>query len=189
MTLIGARPLAGSPPHTRGAGFISECQAGNGGITPAYAGSSSRRFSRCSSRRGSPPHTRGAGMTEKPLKSNHRITPAYAGSSDLAAILQGADRDHPRIRGEQILSLRSDCNVWGSPPHTRGAVRVDILVQDTGGITPAYAGSSLCFFVYNPGCWDHPRIRGEQFLSMALGGRIKGSPPHTRGAGLMTRRR
>ena len=25
-------------------------------------------------------------------------------------------------------------------------------------------------------------MRGEQFLSMALGGRIKGSPPHARGA-------
>jgi len=88
---------------------------------------------------------------------------------------------HPRIRGEDIVLAMSIRPVRGSPPHTRGRCRTDLLHVRGGGFTPAYAGKIKH---KNKGCIlveVHPRIRGEDKALYSAPDMLIGSPPHTRG--------
>ena len=152
--------MSGSPPHTRGkvgpllGGYLLP------GITPAYAGKSRcyvplchiswdhprirgekahRAGSACLSS-GSPPHTRGKGGYVLRRRVRHGITPAYAGKSGMNPSLLLLRRDHPRIRGEKSSSPAKMILLPGSPPHTRGKERNDVICLATPRITPAYAG-------------------------------------------------
>ena len=90
-------------------------------------------------------------------------------------------RDHPRICGEKLISVKGESRPVGSPPHMRGKASVRSGTVRAGRITPAYAGKSTArrraylFF------WDHPRICGEKPLEEHGGAVITGSPPHMRG--------
>ena len=71
--------------------------------------------------KGSSPHTRGARSWLAPLRLAPRIIPAYAGSTPAGPPQVGAEKDHPRIRGEHILGCLGISEALGSSPHTRGA--------------------------------------------------------------------
>ncbi len=69
--------------------------------------------------------------------------------------------DHPRIRGEHaIWPLRTTAQS-GSPPHTRGTLRLELEEARHHRITPAYAGNTDNFRNSSLYQADHPRIRGE----------------------------
>ena len=111
---------------------------------------------------GSSPHTRGAPRTVR----GHADPPV----------------DHPRIRGEHLLPLRLNNICRGSSPHTRGARDTPCCEIRLFGIIPAYAGSTCRLVLFCYASRDHPRIRGEHFLSFFRDARLLGSSPHTRGA-------
>ena len=111
---------------------------------------------------GSPPHARGAGLCVERMLDRSGITPACAGSRDLSAANNQAQRDHPRMRGEQLLRYEENGGDTGSPPHARGAARCCVGLQLHAGITPACAGSRLRTTPAPTPDWDHPRMRGEQ---------------------------
>ena len=91
-------------------------------------------------------------------------------------------RDHPRIRGEHLMSVVEMSVVRGSSPHTRGALLHLVGELGPGGIIPAYAGSTPSVPAA-PCCrGDHPRIRGEHTSASAVMTPRAGSSPHTRGA-------
>ena len=116
----GSRTI-GSPPHARGAATTAGTQYWQQGITPACAGSSTRRRPAWRSCRdhprmrgeqirycnlicfgqGSPPHARGADSFNNHVLLPPGITPACAGSSYRQPWITTAHRDHPRMRGEQ----------------------------------------------------------------------------------------
>ena len=57
-----------------------------------------------------------------------------------------------------------------------------LILLPSGGIIPAYAGSTRNWlFVFYPER-DHPRIRGEHLCDPSVANLISGSSPHTRGA-------
>ena len=90
--------------------------------------------------------------------------------------------DHPRIRGEHLVTRDQTLVVGGSSPHTRGA-RWSWSVRRAGdGIIPAYAGSTAGSFFWRRTWSDHPRIRGEHVAEIEGEGSLVGSSPHTRGA-------
>ena len=70
----------------------------------------------------------------------------------------------------------------GSSPHTRGAHRDSFHFALWVGIIPAYAGSTARSGSRSCRLRDHPRIRGEHFISWVLLAPFPGSSPHTRGA-------
>ena len=157
------RPLRrrGSSPHTRGARSQQPGRADDGGIIPAYAGSTARcRWLSCPGRDhprirgehlavhvdrggfgGSSPHTRGARLRQPRQGQRPGIIPAYAGSTPCRVRLGGRGADHPRIRGEHWVAWVVSWPLTGSSPHTRGALK-------STSTPPATLG-------------DHPRIRGE----------------------------
>ena len=69
----------------------------------------------------------------------------------------------------------------GSPPHTRGIRLIKGANGSQGRITPAHAGNTLFASPYIMLAGDHPRTRGEYFISDPHSRRALGSPPHTRG--------
>ena len=127
------RRRRGSSPHTRGARAASGRRRRQGGIIPAYAGSTamseweasevadhprirgehSSTSSTATSVSGSSPHTRGAQLDVWTTYCWNGIIPAYAGST-CTSRLPGARRwDHPRIRGEHTWK---SLQYQGSPP-------------------------------------------------------------------------
>ena len=90
--------------------------------------------------------------------------------------------DHPRIRGEHLTMRNTNPTEPGSSPHTRGARAHETRRGFSGGIIPAYAGSTAFASPHFALSTDHPRIRGEHGVSAYNFTRQAGSSPHTRGA-------
>ena len=131
------------------------------GITPACAGNTFLLFLLCSRvgdhprmrgeygfvnengelNEGSPPHARGIRRPGCTDPGPGGITPACAGNTKISSSGVLSRRDHPRMRGEYLVSRLSVGDVTGSPPHARGILDI---------------------FVYrDPDPGDHPRMRGE----------------------------
>ena len=171
----------GSSPHTRGAHPPLAEGADAGRIIPAYAGSTAvTEFHEGAGRdhprirgehsaarkqrihlRGSSPHTRGAHPQSRKLSVFPRIIPAYAGSTCRPGSGRRRRPDHPRIRGEHLMTLLAWSASWGSSPHTRGARPRILGFLFREWIIPAYAGSTLEARNQDIVKQDHPRIRGE----------------------------
>ena len=133
------------------------------GITPAYAGKSTRPFSSghengdhprvCGEKQktppwgvekgGSPPRMRGKGVQPRDKRVAVRITPAYAGKRGRTSICLCNIRDHPRVCGEKVFLIVGIPKARGSPPRMRGKVSQCLFGLVPYGITPAYAGKRL----------------------------------------------
>ena len=195
-------PTMGSSPHTRGAQIMQTWTVVPDGIIPAYAGSTlpsclvaplpwdhprirgeHRTEQPCLGRfSGSSPHTRGALPKCRVTRIVEGIIPAYAGSTSEQQDPVFFPRDHPRIRGEHLMSAMDNMLRMGSSPHTRGALGKSTQGLRDRGIIPAYAGSTH-LDVNRPRCTrDHPRIRGEHQMISPRFQKYLGSSPHTRGA-------
>ena len=131
---------------------------------------------------GSPPHMRGAHADMGPPARRKGITPAYAGSTGVVAFDIAKQRDHPRICGEHLGPGKNAVDIYGSPPHMRGAPQKLLTDTEKCWITPAYAGSTIMRMRGRSGERDHPRICGEHGLVGVGVGAVCGSPPHMRGA-------
>ena len=136
----GRSKMEGSPPLARGTEMRGHFGAESMGITPACAGNSllwprtcrpwwdhprlrgeqpSRRYADAV-QIGSPPLARGTGIVLRALRARYRITPACAGNRPHSLSAASASRDHPRLRGEQMLHAVTCAQQRGSPPLARG---------------------------------------------------------------------
>ena len=113
-------------------------------------------------------------MSKSSSVSLGRIIPAYAGSTNGLVVFSLDPQDHPRIRGEHRQEGRSQGLVWGSSPHTRGALEVGDPQGRPSWIIPAYAGSTVGVRLVPARQPDHPRIRGEHTWKSL---QYQGSPP------------
>ena len=71
------------------------------------------------------------------------ITPAYAGKSLSGAGCIRAEKDHPRLCGEKMITARRMQASSGSPPPMRGKEGANHERVEQCRITPAYAGKSI----------------------------------------------
>ena len=83
--------------------------------------------------------------------------------------------------GEKSTGLDATSETIGSPP--RGRRKVVEMWQSASdpGITPAWAGKSLCCCLVHRFPGDHPRMGGEKPFLFYGGSSDSGSPPHGRG--------
>ena len=133
---------------------------------------------------GSPPHARGREKVRCLVSKPSRITPACAGKSQGLSAQRHPKRDHPRMRGEEGSVRRFFHHPAGSPPHARGRVHLVNVVVLQVGITPACAGKSRRGGHKGYNTRDHPRMRGEEFVTATPKAGTPGSPPHARGRGV-----
>ena len=152
----------GSPPPMRGKVRPVHLFRHGIGITPAYAGKSSRNPLRlwrmrdhprlcgekgkigihCKDAVGSPPPMRGKEVRTATCSGHTGITPAYAGKRSKICICHIQHKDHPRLCGEKKLETVCNEVCIGSPPPMRGKDGTAHGRQQRHGITPAYAGKS-----------------------------------------------
>ena len=174
----------GSPPLARGTDKLQGSTQRRVGITPACAGNSHRdsplgrrirdhprlRGEQIAggladlTREGSPPLARGTVTTCPRERKYAGITPACAGNSPEQPHCLLRKKDHPRLRGEQSMGRLQGRNQAGSPPLARGTDFERRYGRAYRGITPACAGNRNPACPYAHGVWDHPRLRGEQFM-------------------------
>ena len=128
-----------------------------------------------------PPHGRGKVACADQTIQPDGITPAWAGKRDSATVAAALSRDHPRVGGEKPLGKVQQCVLLGSPPHGRGKGGLLSGGLHDLGITPAWAGKSLCWCSNTSGPRDHPRVGGEKGGPLAALRRNRGSPPRGRG--------
>ena len=88
------------------------------------------------------------------------------------------------MRGEHGAISTAPDFPWGSSPHARGAPLPGPRPRPRVGIIPACAGSTREANMVGDGPRDHPRMRGEHYLSLRFPKRRVGSSPHARGAPL-----
>ncbi len=206
--LVAATCPTGSSPPTRGAPGEARPADPHRRIIPAYAGSTTWRGSGSGSSsdhprlrgehvrstpvasaiRGSSPPTRGAPRRDPHREACRGIIPAYAGSTARTGGPCRPHRDHPRLRGEHMLSTLMGENMPGSSPPTRGAPYRFERGRGLLGIIPAYAGSTAQDSRTASRIGDHPRLRGEHSCVHFFVDDYQGSSPPTRGARVRGRR-
>ena len=174
----------GSPPHARG-----RLEAGHGhldelGITPACAGKTDGVFGECGrdldhprmrgedvdkfifpvANKGSPPHARGRHLDDRVWVRGERITPACAGKTESAGGKPVVKRDHPRMRGEDVVFLLLGMSIPGSPPHARGRRREHLTAVNPPMDHPRMRGEDRtpCSGVLNP-LWITPACAGKTY--------------------------
>ena len=86
------------------------------------------------------------------------------------------------MRGEHKISRGTLASCEGSSPHARGALLNGLKSMWDEGIIPACAGSTYAKIIDSLPRRDHPRMRGEHTVTVALTGDWQGSSPHARGA-------
>ncbi len=153
--------IRGSPPLARGTASSRISNAAVRRITPACAGNSCTRLpepppwrdhprlrgeqahdSQGQGRsRGSPPLARGTEGRTGQQHNRAGITPACAGNSHRRLYNIERRRDHPRLRGEQMVFSGTIGSMVGSPPLARGTDLMDSKVISAIRITPACAGN------------------------------------------------
>ena len=130
---------------------------------------------------------RGKADEQRALLTSLRITPAYAGKRAFPIDLVPANKDHPRLCGEKVITVLAFGLMIGSPPPMRGKVPKNVYRARSVRITPAYAGKSCHFRQGDFHSWDHPRLCGEKYFSRRCEIAHCGSPPPMRGKVISTR--
>ena len=174
--------LMGSLPRVRGKDDHPLNPLAGHGITPAYAGKSSRNETCwhrpwdhprvCGEKAGlvfqlacplgSPPRMRGKVGSCVCSKDKFWITPAYAGKSMAHLHPACVGGDHPHVCGEKDKTSVELAPGAGSPPRVRGKAGAAGPCTGGAGITPAYAGKRLWETPLLCRNGDHPRVYGEK---------------------------
>ena len=130
---------------------------------------------------GSPPHGRGKAFSVLRRQFRFRITPAWAGKRRQWEPCPSPERDHPRVGGEKDVSPCRASVPVGSPPHGRGKDGKFIRINESTGITPAWAGKRKEQLDGVKKSEDHPRMGGEKAPAAGHCSTDTGSPPRGRG--------
>ena len=191
----------GSSPHARGTRVLHGLCDGVGGIIPACAGNTKlaeygfrlggdhprmrgehiKYAVEGATSQGSSPHARGTPDAHWRHPHDRGIIPACAGNTGLGALLLCVYWDHPRMRGEHVYDLYLSWQGRGSSPHARGTPSWREVRDMLCGIIPACAGNTRPRQAGNRPDGDHPRMRGEHYLTNVDDLQVVGSSPHARG--------
>ena len=199
-----ARPapaVRGSPPHGRGPPEARPSADSGGGLTPAWAGTTSSSASAATTpwahprmggdhssgtfhtalHKGSPPHGRGPPRSVAPRPAARGLTPAWAGTTRRDRRRMGCRRAHPRMGGDHLPTGKGYWTESGSPPHGRGPPLAGAHAGHRGGLTPAWAGTTPSRGPGGAESGAHPRMGGDHAQPAGRLADGAGSPPHGRG--------
>ena len=147
------------------------------------SGEQTRRRKSYRRRRGSSPRARGTAGTDIYRMAVRRFIPACAGNRARALIPRPPSPVHPRVRGEQTLTLVLSGTGHGSSPRARGTADWLSAAHRCRRFIPACAGNRACAALAAGLKPVHPRVRGEQRNPLMSHIRLTGSSPRARGTG------
>ena len=135
---------------------------------------------------GSSPRVRGTVQLTAQILSPCRFIPACAGNSRNRSCTDRTQPVHPRVCGEQRISIVQDRKSDGSSPRVRGTDGRRQIPFDTWRFIPACAGNRAAVTATVVGTSVHPRVCGEQSGSRRLWPDPAGSSPRVRGTAAKT---
>ena len=110
---------------------------------------------------GTPPRARGRLIDHRDKGAPSGNTPACAGKTSAWPRTEHSQREHPRVRGEDVSRRIADQSLLGTPPRARGRRFFRAFSPAGSGNTPACAGKTTFGLSSNVRTWEHPRVRGE----------------------------
>ena len=191
----------GSPPRGRGRLVRHVEHLPVGGLTPAWAGTTSAGPSpgtptwahprvggddaaqtHCiHGHEGSPPRGRGRRLSWPASDGGRGLTPAWAGTTGSWSGNGAQSRAHPRVGGDDSSLMRRRLLAAGSPPRGRGRRELDVALLPGVGLTPAWAGTTSRYRDPSSPGRAHPRVGGDDREQVASSVTGEGSPPRGRG--------
>ena len=132
-------------------------------------------------RSGTPPRARGRRARRRRGGHLPRNTPACAGTTRRGATPRPARTEHPRVRGDDSHVCRKTYLTIGTPPRARGRRHLRQAHPRRSGNTPACAGTTRRRAWSGGGCWEHPRVRGDDGPNGCRRLALRGTPPRARG--------
>ncbi len=130
---------------------------------------------------GSPPRARGQPLTLSELVLSDRFTPACAGTTDSSTASRAPCSVHPRVRGDNPISVGDVRDRRGSPPRARGQRSSRANFSSIWRFTPACAGTTKPPRRADLRALVHPRVRGDNAGRSTRLISYSGSPPRARG--------
>ena len=196
-----ARLVTGPPPRARGRLFAAAEASGADWTTPASAGTTraplrlpdrrrdhprergddSRQVSTGLVSSGPPPRARGRQSRTSARGRPPGTTPASAGTTDQHGQDQRIRWDHPRERGDDLVTLRALPADEGPPPRARGRQTGHRSTTPRSRTTPASAGTTRRRWRVRSSGRDHPRERGDDEHDSDRPASAWGPPPRARG--------
>ena len=107
--------------------------------------------------------------------------PAHAGKTGTAGLNAWRNEEHPRARGENLVSISRRALRIGTSPRTRGKQFLGLDHLANSRNIPAHAGKTHRDGTLANPAPEHPRARGENGFGVAFGARVWGTSPRTRG--------
>ena len=130
---------------------------------------------------GSSPLARGTLVFDDVHQPGGRIIPARAGNTPRPRKARSSTSDHPRSRGEHVITMDRSRADRGSSPLARGTHGAGRGQALRDRIIPARAGNTPPSAIPRSGPLDHPRSRGEHRTNPTAAKMISGSSPLARG--------
>ena len=130
---------------------------------------------------GSSPRVRGKHQRGRSLRHARGLIPACAGKTDRSSSSTGNRRAHPRACGENLDADLESVSPQGSSPRVRGKPRRRPRKRVPPGLIPACAGKTPAGPRKRPRRPAHPRVCGENAMSVSSKPAIPGSSPRVRG--------
>ena len=198
----------GSSPRVRGKRDDDTRRGPVQRLIPACAGKTSWPKGRCATRAahprvcgenaGDPGHARVLGGSSPRVRGKPRrrprkrvppgLIPACAGKTPAGPRKRPRRPAHPRVCGENAMSVSSKPAIPGSSPRVRGKPCGRAPGAARAGLIPACAGKTSSM-VMIPVCRAaHPRVCGENVLTLFDGTAVPGSSPRVRGKPVQHRR-
>ena len=109
------------------------------------------------------------------------LIPACAGKTQSVRAGSRDEWAHPRVCGENLSSTQPPQIRLGSSPRVRGKLLLPNDERLFMGLIPACAGKTYSIRLDVRSRWAHPRVCGENRLSVAVGISQQGSSPRVRG--------
>ena len=191
----------GSSPRGRGKRSYREAAQHQGRLIPAWAGKTTLSSARVTpvpahprvggeneaqalsdgALYGSSPRGRGKPPATTGYPRRRRLIPAWAGKTITEDSDTQANRAHPRVGGENLKFLVSATTETGSSPRGRGKPSGRRQRRRTCRLIPAWAGKTCHRAARCRRLGAHPRVGGENRLSVSTMTSRGGSSPRGRG--------
>ena len=121
-------------------------------------------------REGSSPRGRGKRHPVRHRRARKRLIPAWAGKTHLRYSLRTGYRAHPRVGGENWPTRGAGSSACGSSPRGRGKREEAHLTHGRVRLIPAWAGKTESRARWARLTAAHPRVGGENYISLRLNG-------------------
>ena len=130
---------------------------------------------------GTSPRARGKHLHLQPWLAVNRNIPACAGKTRHRNLTTLSMREHPRVRGENVVDNTKAEKEAGTSPRARGKLMCfSSHFRDRGNI-PACAGKTRKTLPGRTTKREHPRVRGENIKAYSRYFWLRGTSPRARG--------